>query len=123
MRFEEEQLAGEIKDCRYCSACHYQNPVVGEGPKNAYIIIAGRSPGFVENKIGRPFVGPGGRLLDKHLAMMLIPRMAIGLINVLNCFKRDDAVPTVEEYEACRDLWIEKKVSFFNHSKLISSAS
>src|SRR5688572_10085987 len=42
--------------------------VFGDGPKEARVAFVGEQPGDMEDRQGRPFVGPAGRILDKALA-------------------------------------------------------
>lgn len=44
------------------------NPVPGEGNPDARILFIGEGPGFLEDQMGRPFVGQSGKLLRKTLA-------------------------------------------------------
>lgn len=53
------------------------------GPKDADIVIVGEAPGQQEEKLGQPFVGPSGRMLDGFLANAGMPRSACYLTNVM----------------------------------------
>lgn len=53
--------------------------VFGEGAENPRVVCIGEAPGADEDKLGRPFVGMSGQLLDKMLA-------AIGLSRAKNCY-------------------------------------
>ena len=44
-----------------------KNPVPGEGPGDADIMIVGEAPGAKEDEEGRPFVGAAGKLLTTLL--------------------------------------------------------
>jgi len=48
--------------------------VSGEGPARARIMLVGEQPGDQEDKQGRPFVGPAGRVLDRAIAPARIER-------------------------------------------------
>jgi len=48
--------------------------VFGEGLKKAELMLIGEQPGDQEDKQGRPFVGPAGRVLDGALERAGIPR-------------------------------------------------
>ena len=58
-------------DCASCCACELSNTrtncVFGSGNKNADILFIGEAPGENEDKLGTPFVGRAGKLLDKYL--------------------------------------------------------
>jgi hypothetical protein len=61
-----EQLREEMKQCRRCDLWHSRNHLIfGEGNYHAPIFIIGEAPGRDEDRVGRPFIGPSGILLDK----------------------------------------------------------
>jgi DNA polymerase len=61
--------------------------VPGEGPRHAAIALVGEQPGDEEDKAGRPFVGPAGRLLDRALAEAGIDRKTVYVTNAVKHFK------------------------------------
>src|ERR671922_740490 len=73
-----------------CTACHLYKratqTVFGEGPQGAEVMLVGEQPGDQEDRQGRPFVGPAGRLLDKALEQAGIDRLSIFVTNVVKHF-------------------------------------
>lgn len=62
-------LARAIQDCRGCDLYqHATQAVFGEGSERAAVVLIGEQPGDTEDRQGRPFVGPAGKLLDRALA-------------------------------------------------------
>jgi len=61
--------------------------VLGEGPKDALLMFVGEQPGDEEDRKGRPFVGPAGRLLDRALADAGVDRAACYVTNAVKHFK------------------------------------
>ena len=62
-------LRAAAQRCRGCDL--YRNAtqaVLGEGPAHARLVLVGEQPGNQEDREGRPFVGPAGKLLDRALA-------------------------------------------------------
>ena len=62
------ELARQAATCTRCDL--YRNAtatVFGVGPPDARLMLVGEQPGDAEDKQGKPFVGPAGRLLDKAL--------------------------------------------------------
>src|SRR6202165_3632930 len=54
--------------CRACPLWERATQTVfGEGPEGARLLLVGEQPGDLEDREGRPFVGPAGRLLDRAL--------------------------------------------------------
>ncbi|MCL4344517.1 MAG: uracil-DNA glycosylase [Nitrososphaerota archaeon] len=77
------------------------NPVLGEGPADSKIMIVGEAPGANEEKVGRPFVGRGGKLLRKTLEKFEIKNPYI--TNVVKHRPPENRKPKKEEIIACSD--------------------
>jgi DNA polymerase len=77
-----------------CQACDLwrcgKQTVFGEGSQNARVMFVGEQPGNEEDKAGRPFVGPAGRLLDEALAEAGIDRTEAYVTNVVKHFKWEE---------------------------------
>lgn len=81
-------LQSASQNCKGCDIYKLGGPTVfGEGPVNAELMLVGEVPGDEEDKQGRPFVGPAGRLLDDALAEVGIDRDRIYVTNVVKHFK------------------------------------
>ena len=59
------------------------NLVFSDGNENSSIMIIGEAPGGEEDRIGKPFVGQAGRLLDKMLGYIDLNRKNVYLTNVV----------------------------------------
>jgi DNA polymerase len=103
-----------------CRACPLwvtgTQTVFGEGAPAARVIMIGEQPGDQEDKLGRPFVGPAGRLLDKALGAAGISRGDVYLTNVVKHFKwqergkrRIHQKPDADEIGACLP-WLEAEI-------------
>jgi DNA polymerase len=82
--------------------------VFGAGAISAQVMLIGEQPGNSEDRAGKPFVGPAGRLLDDALAHAGIPKDAVYVTNVVKHFKytlrgkrRIHDKPTRYEVAAC----------------------
>jgi uracil-DNA glycosylase family protein len=80
------------------------------------IMMIGEQPGDHEDKEGRPFVGPAGKLLDKCLAEAEIDRRKVYITNTVKHFKweprgklRIGKKPNMKEIHACRP-WLEAEL-------------
>jgi DNA polymerase len=78
-------------------------------------MIVGEQPGDQEDLAGRPFVGPAGQLLDRHLEQAGIDRRSAYLTNAVKHFKfvmrgkrRLHQSPTAKEIDTCR-WWLESE--------------
>jgi uracil-DNA glycosylase family protein len=90
--------------------------VLGEGPLHPEVAFVGEQPGDQEDKAGKPFVGPAGRLLDKALAEAGIDRSRVYVTNAVKHFKfeqrgkrRIHSKPTAGEVKYYR-WWLEKEL-------------
>lgn len=103
--------------CRGCPLWqHATQPVAGEGPPQARMMIIGEQPGDQEDLAGRPFVGPAGRLLDDALQRAGISRGEVYVTNAVKHFKfeprgkrRLHKRPAAREIAACRP-WLEQEL-------------
>src|SRR6266545_1794507 len=74
-----ECLRESAANCRGCSLWRNATQTVfGEGHSHADVVMVGEQPGDVEDRTGRPFAGPAGKLLDAALEV-LEPRVLVCL--------------------------------------------
>ncbi len=72
--------------CRKCAiGGERRNNVYGEGNPCARLMVIGEGPGETEDKLGRPFVGRAGELLDKMLAAIGLSREDVYICNIVKC--------------------------------------
>jgi uracil-DNA glycosylase family protein len=119
-------LAEAAKGCHGCDL--YRNAtqtVFGEGVPGAEIVLVGEQPGDREDRQGRPFVGPAGRLLDESLAEAGIERADVYLTNVVKHFKfeqrgkrRIHRKPDLHEQAACTP-WLEAELAQIRPTALV----
>jgi len=78
------------------------NTVFADGVAQAPVLLIGEAPGRDEDRIGKPFVGRAGQLLDKMLASIGLDRKTNAYItNVINWRPPDNRDPSPEEAAAC----------------------
>ena len=126
-RTEPSDLETRLEELRRsaatCTACplyaRATQTVFGEGNPEARLLLVGEQPGNEEDLIGRPFVGPAGRLLDRALAEAGVERGSVYITNAVKHFKwkateggkrRIHERPRREEVEACRP-WFEAELA------------
>jgi uracil-DNA glycosylase family protein len=105
--------------CRACDLWRNATQTVfGAGTPSARVMFVGEQPGDVEDRMGEPFVGPAGRILDQALGAAGINRDLVYVTNVVKHFKwrrapsgkrRLHQRPDMAEVEACRP-WLEAEV-------------
>lgn len=109
-------IADAIKFCRRCPiGCNGTEAVAGEGEPTANLMVVGEQPGDVEEREGRPFVGPAGQLLMAHLEEAGLDRGQAYVTNAVKHFKflpqgkrRMHQTPTAREIDICR-WWLDNE--------------
>ena len=98
-------LAEEIVECKRCEdlACTRTQTVFGVGSPEARLCFLGEAPGADEDRLGEPFVGRAGQLLDKILAACNLSREEVYILNILKCRPPNNRNPTPVESQNCRD--------------------
>jgi uracil-DNA glycosylase family protein len=111
-------LREAVQKCRGCDLYRYATQAVfGEGPLKARIVLVGEQPGDEEDRQGRPFVGPAGKLLNKALEAAGIERSDVYVTNAVKHFKFEERgkrrihkKPRVSEIKACNP-WLRAEIS------------
>ena len=104
-----------------CKGCHLwqvgTQTVFGAGAREAEVMFVGEQPGDYEDRAGKPFVGPAGRLLDDALVQAGIDRSTTYVTNAVKHFKwqargkrRIHQKPNAAEMAACRP-WLEAELA------------
>lgn len=110
-RDRELARAAEVVDrCRKCViGTTRRSSVYGEGDPCAALMVVGEGPGETEDKLGRPFVGRAGELLDRMLLAIGLPREDVYICNTVKCRPTVDTgtrlanrAPTPDEMRNCR---------------------
>jgi DNA polymerase len=112
-----------------CTACPlYRNAtqtVFGEGPAKAAVMFVGEVPGDLEDRAGRPFVGPAGKLLDRCMEEAGLDRGRAYVTNVVKHFKwervgkrRLHKRPNGGEIQACKP-WLEAEIAVVQPTALV----
>lgn len=113
-----QQLREEARHCQDCPLwANATQTVFGEGDEHARIMLVGEQPGDEEDRKGRPFVGPAGRLLDRALEAAGVPRESLYVTNAVKHFKwqlrgkrRLHKTPAQREIDACHQ-WLEGEIA------------
>jgi uracil-DNA glycosylase len=113
-------------ECRACDLWKTGTQTVfGEGSKNAAIVFVGEQPGDKEDRAGKPFVGPAGRVFDEGLAAAGIDRRLAYVTNAVKHFKweargkrRIHQKPNAAELAACRP-WLDAELEAVRPNVLV----
>jgi uracil-DNA glycosylase len=119
-------LREEAAGCRACPLWQTGTQTVfGEGAAKAQVFLVGEQPGDQEDRAGRPFVGPAGRLLDDALEQAGIDRSTTYVTNAVKHFKweargkrRIHAKPNWSEIAACHP-WLQAELEVVRPQVLV----
>ncbi len=125
----KHDLSSLREAAKHCEGCplfaNATQTVFGAGPARADIVMVGEQPGDVEDRQGKPFVGPAGRLLDQMLAEAGIERQRVYVTNAVKHFKwtprgkrRLHGKPNSREIFACRP-WLEAELEAIKPDLLV----
>lgn len=106
-----QQHVSQWKNCRQCLLCEHRNRVViARGQVPSKILFIGEAPGDSEDIVGRPFVGPAGRLLDSIIKKS-VGEHSWAMTNLVCCIPKDASnskgEPPKEAILACRPRLVE----------------
>ncbi len=94
----------EARGCERCRLHRTRTQVVfGAGNADAQLMFVGEAPGANEDRMGLPFVGQAGKLLDKLLDEIGLARGDVFIANVLKCRPPSNRDPQPDEIESCQD--------------------
>jgi DNA polymerase len=121
------QLAAAEGRCTRCPLYRDATQAVpGEGPSRATFMLVGEQPGDSEDRAGKPFVGPAGRMLDAALHDAGIPREETFVTNAVKHFKHEmrgkrrlHKRPNIYEIERCK-IWLDDERRLVKPSAIIA---
>lgn len=97
---------GFFQACASCTACDLSKSrsqvVIYRGALQAPLLIIGEGPGREEDRLGQPFVGRSGHLLDAALRALEFPEDSYHICNIVKCRPPENRTPLPEEAAACR---------------------
>ncbi len=105
-----DALQREVVSCRRCPLhAGRTNAVFGAGSHSAALMFVGEAPGYHEDRLGEPFVGQAGNLLDRLLNRIGLSRGDVYIANVLKCRPPGNRDPQAREIEKCHG-FLEKQI-------------
>ena len=97
-----EELEKSIENCNKCKLCKTrQNIVFGTGNKNAKLMLIGEGPGADEDRLGEPFVGRAGKLMDLAFEAIGLKREEVYIANIVKCRPPANRNPEDDEAMKC----------------------
>ncbi len=94
------------------------NLVFGEGNSDCGVMFVGEAPGFHEDRLGRPFVGRGGRLLDEMIKSVGWKREEVYITNIVKRRPPENRDPLPEEIEAYKP-YLTRQIEIINPKAIV----
>ena len=117
---EIASLNKEIKSCNKCRLADTRiNALCGEGNLHAKLMLIAQAPGTNEDREGRMFIGPSGKVLDELLRIVCIDRKEIYMTNLIKCMLPKYRKPKSDEIAIC-SLYLDREIAFINPRILAS---
>ena len=99
-----DELHQQVRTCTACPLHLTRSQAVpGEGAAFAQIMFVGEGPGFQEDRLGKPFIGPAGLFLNELLDSIGLRRQDVFITNLVKCRPPDNRDPLPGEIEACNN--------------------
>lgn len=105
-------------DCRLRAGC--RQTVFGVGDERASWMLVGEAPGADEDRLGEPFVGQAGKLLDNMLAALGLARgKDVYIANVLKCRPPGNRDPQPDEVQQCAP-YLERQIALIRPKLIVA---
>jgi DNA polymerase len=115
-----DAIASEVRVCERCRLSQQRTLAVpGEGDPDTEVVFVGEGPGQNEDRLGRPFVGAAGELLERLLAMVGWRREDVFITNVVKCRPPGNRDPEPDEIAACRP-YLERQLQVLDPAVVVT---
>ena len=113
------KIEKNIEGCKKCSLHESRtNIVFGDGDSKADIMIIGEAPGQEEDKIGQPFIGRAGKLLNSFLSSINLDRDSVFITNTVKCRPPDNRNPENIEIQSCSN-FLDRQIDVIKPKVLV----
>ena len=115
-----EEIAQLVSGCTQCDLhLGRSHAVPGEGASDAELMFIGEGPGVQEDRQGRPFVGPAGRLLEELLASIGLSRRQVFIANMVKCRPPQNRDPLPAEIGAC-SAYLNRQIELIDPALIVT---
>jgi len=122
METERKTFAALNREIVSCTRCPLHltrtQAICGEGNRWARLLLIAQAPGVVEDRQGRMFVGPTGRIFDELLAEAGLSRGDIYVTNLLKCYLPKNRRPRQDEISSCSG-HLKEEISLLNPQLIV----
>ncbi len=117
------RLRQKVEKCQRCRLYSYRNKLVfGDGNIDTNLMLVGEAPGYEEDIQGIPFVGAAGKLLDRALSKIEIPREEIYIANIVKCHPPKNRNPLADEIASCLP-YLKKQIEIISPKIILTLGS
>ncbi|NLO01057.1 MAG: uracil-DNA glycosylase [Bacteroidales bacterium] len=117
-----EELKELINNIRACNRCRLSSgrihAVCGEGNVNARLFFIAQAPGEMEDKAGKMFIGPTGKVFDELFSEISLHRNEVYMTNLIKCRLPKNRKPKSDEIELCGK-YLEQEIEIIKPEFLI----
>ncbi|ASV98947.1 uracil-DNA glycosylase [Paraburkholderia aromaticivorans] len=116
-----DALSERVAACRLCRLCEKRtNTVFGVGDRAADWMLIGEAPGENEDRLGEPFVGQAGKLLDNMLRSLTLARDTnVYIANVIKCRPPGNRNPEPDEVARCEP-YLQRQVALVKPKLIVA---
>jgi len=112
-------LNNRIKECTRCRLSSERiHAVCGEGNVNARLFFIAQAPGEMEDKAGKMFIGPTGKVFDELFSEINLNRSEVYMTNLIKCRLPKNRKPKNDEIEICGK-YLEQEIEIVKPEFLI----
>ena len=114
------ELCQQNSECQRCTLGPTRNQFVfGSGNNKSLLLFVGEGPGADEDRLGLPFVGKAGKLLDRMIDVIGLVREDVYVTNVVKCRPPNNRNPTSDEIAQCIGI-LERQIELVNPKLIIT---
>lgn len=114
-----DELEALLRDFEGCGLRFTaKNLVFADGNPEARVMFVGEAPGADEDRVGKPFMGRSGQLLDRMMAAVGLDRTSSYIANIVPWRPPGNRNPTPQEVAICRP-FIERQIALVNPAILV----
>ncbi|PRY07703.1 uracil-DNA glycosylase family protein [Paraburkholderia sp. BL25I1N1] len=116
-----DALSERVAACQLCRLCEKRtNTVFGVGDRGADWMLIGEAPGENEDRLGEPFVGQAGKLLDNMLRSLTLARDTnVYIANVIKCRPPGNRNPEADEVARCEP-YLQRQVALVKPKLIVA---
>ena len=114
------ELCQQNSECQRCTLGPTRNQFVfGSGNEGSLLLFVGEGPGADEDRLGLPFVGKAGKLLDRMIDVIGLDREDVYMTNVVKCRPPKNRNPTSDEIAHCIGI-LERQIELVNPKLIVT---